>query len=238
MCFHDWVLSTWAQTVAHTTVWAQALQVLVGFELCTAGRHKTKGPVTGSLQSSKPQQASSETRRFVVVMETVERTSNEENDATFIHHEGLTFDLALFRKTCYQPAVRIRVKPRMTDFILLGLFTNCFLFLFPFPWVVVIEKLCYVYERSVCVCVRTISIRSVSAARPPDSRVGRMGAVLVQLVSSVILLVYLCEVVHAQAAQLLSNGPLTLQHTQHSHYTTKTSQRAAVLMCYNHRKSL
>lgn len=43
-----------------------------------------------------------------------------------------------------------------------------------------------------------------------------MGAVLVQLVSSVVLLVYLCEVMHTQAAQLLSNGPLTLQHTQHS----------------------
>lgn len=73
-------------------------------------------------------------------------------------------------------------------------------------------------EACVCVCVhvRTISIRSVTAARPPDSRVGRMGAVLVQLVSSVVLLVYLCEVMHTQATQLLSNGPLTLQHTQYS----------------------
>lgn len=91
----------------------------------------------------------------------------------------------------------------------------------------------------VCVCVRTISIRSVTAARPPDSRVGRMGAVLVQLVSSVVLLVYLREVMHTQAAQLLSNGPLTLQHTQHSALHHKNiSEISSADVCHNHRKSL
>lgn len=94
-------------------------------------------------------------------------------------------------------------------------------------------------EVHVCVCVCTISIRSVTAARPPDSRVGRMGAVLVQLVSSVVLLVYLCEVMHTQAAQLLSNGPLTLQHTQHSALHHKNiSEISSADVCYNHRKSL
>ena len=38
----------------------------------------------------------------------------------------------------------------------------------------------------------------------------RCGAVLVELVPSVILLANLCEVVHTQAAQLLCDGTLTL----------------------------
>ncbi|TNN62861.1 hypothetical protein EYF80_026936 [Liparis tanakae] len=49
------------------------------------------------------------------------------------------------------------------------------------------------------------------ALRPLDGGVGGAGAVLVQLVGlPVVLLADLCEVVHAQAAELLCDGALTL----------------------------
>ena len=62
--------------------------------------------------------------------------------------------------------------------------------------------------------VCTWSICSIGALRSPDGGVGRAGAVLVQLVSLVVLLAYLCEVMHTQATQLLCDGSLTLSHTQ------------------------
>lgn len=59
--------------------------------------------------------------------------------------------------------------------------------------------------------LRTRTGVGVGALRPPNRRVGRVETV--ELVSSaVVLLVYLREVVHAQAAQLFRNGALTLKN--------------------------
>lgn len=70
-------------------------------------------------------------------------------------------------------------------------------------------------DTSVCIWVRTSFIGSVSALGSPDSRVGRVWAVLIDLISSsVVLLANLCQVVHTEATQLLCDGSLTLSHTR------------------------
>lgn len=65
----------------------------------------------------------------------------------------------------------------------------------------------------VCACMHTSFISSISALWPPDSRVGQVWAVLVERVPSVVLLAYLCKVVHTHATQLLCDGSLTLRQT-------------------------
>lgn len=65
-------------------------------------------------------------------------------------------------------------------------------------------------DKHVPVCLFTFFVGSVAALSSPHSRVGCVGTVRVQLVSSVVLLADLRQVVHAQAAQLLCDGTLTL----------------------------
>lgn len=64
-------------------------------------------------------------------------------------------------------------------------------------------------------------IGSVGALGSPDGRVGRVWAVLIDLISSaLVLLAYLCQVVHTEATQLLCDGSLTLSNTHtHTHIT-------------------
>lgn len=70
-------------------------------------------------------------------------------------------------------------------------------------------------DTSVCIWVHTSFIGSVGALGSPDGRVGRVWAVLIDLISSsVILLAYLSQVVHTEATQLLCDGSLTLSHTR------------------------
>lgn len=69
------------------------------------------------------------------------------------------------------------------------------------------------------------SLSSIGALRPPDCRIGWVWAEVIELVSSsLILLVYLCEVVHAQAAQLFCDGTLTLTWKANKK-TVKTSEK-------------
>lgn len=114
------------------------------------------------------------------------------------------------------------------------LFTNCFLFLFPFPWIVVIEKLCYVYERSarVCVCVCVPSPSGASLLRD------LLTAGLEEwelywyswfpLSSCWSICVRSC-ILRLRSFSVMAPWPCSTHNTQH--YTTKTSQRSAVLMC-------
>lgn len=56
-----------------------------------------------------------------------------------------------------------------------------------------------VKKTNVCVCMYTIIDSRVGTLRSPGGWVRGSGAVLVQLVSTVFLLVYLCQVMHTQA---------------------------------------
>lgn len=69
-------------------------------------------------------------------------------------------------------------------------------------------------------CALTGVVCAIGAAGPPDGGgVAGVRAVLVQLrPPSLVLLADLRQVVHAEAAQLLRDGSLTLSHTQtHTH---------------------
>lgn len=84
-------------------------------------------------------------------------------------------------------------------------------------------------DKHVPVCLFTFFVGSVAALSSPHSRVGCVGTVRVQLVSSVVLLADLRQVVHAQAAQLLCDGTLTLSDmcTHKSQYYTSGVWRSS-----------
>lgn len=86
----------------------------------------------------------------------------------------------------------------------------------------VVSELCGL-DRPSSIFVRTIG-RVVGALRSPHGGVGGAWVVLVQLVSSLVLLADLSQVVHAQAAQLFSDGALAL-HDNNNYYSSPTNKK-------------
>lgn len=80
---------------------------------------------------------------------------------------------------------------------------------------------------NLCLCIHghTIFSSRISILRPPNCRAGWVWTEVKELVSSPIILVYLCEVMHTQATKLFCYGTLTLQNVNGKKQLFKTSKK-------------